>query len=778
MWDAVKVLAVAGALGAAALPLTRVLLVGLPGAGAGIARPLAVLLAGFAVWLPVSLGVVPYTALTAWLGVLAVLLAGAALARRTRRSPGPATAPLTRQLVLGAEITFVVFFALGCLLTAYSPDIVGTEKPMDMMLLQTSMTSEHLPPRDLWLAGEDLNYYYLGSWLVGFVMKVAAVAPDRGYNVGLGLVFGLSASAVFGVAGALAAAVGGPRRALPAAMVATGLTMLAGNAQGLKLVLEHDGPLKTLNWFAASRVTPGGADDFPFFATLLGDLHAHLIAVPFTVLVIALALHAALAGPLTRRYAVARLALSSLAVGALFAMHTWTYPVALALLLAAGAVGLRHHRGGCDVSATPGVRQTSHPLRRARSWAGWAAALVAGSVLLYLPFHLTFDPSPGGVGRVRDPPSPVTFLERVGLTHGALVAIALLAVAVAAGGTTGWRAAAGGPSFGRDRGQPGARAFLWLLLAAGIGCLLVPQVVFVRDAFDGGPNYRFNTVFKFGFQAWPLLGVACGAALVLVLDGAGRRARPVVGVAVAVAAVASAVFPVAGSIARTDGFAGPPRLGGLRWMERAAPGDAAAIRWIRLHVPADAVVLEAAGPEYSYGGRIATFSGRSTVIAWAGHELVWGQPLGSREADVAAVYRSTDPIATRALLRRYAVRFVVVGDYERETYPGPGLARGGGARPARVLLRRHGGLPRGRRRAAGRRDAVGGSDGRRRQRARHGPPSRATRVRPASTSREGPCLCAPGSRTSPPPITLEGLPASRTTTRSHGATRTSRSQRS
>jgi len=666
MWDAAKVLVLAAVLGGAGLPVTRPLLAGVPGAGAGLARPLALLLAGFVVWLAVSVGVVPYTTLTAWAGLVVVLALGLLV---SRREPGRADA-VDRSLVLGAEVVFVAAFVLGCLLTSFAPDVVGTEKPMDMMLLDTSMTSTQLPPRDLWLAGEDLNYYYLGSWLVGFVMKLAGVAPDRGYNLGLGLVFALGASAVFGLAGSLAAVVAGRGRRRPvllAAAAATGFTMLAGNLKGLLLVLEHDGPLRTLNWFGASRVTPGAADDFPFFATLLGDLHAHLIAVPFTLVVVGFALQAATAGPLggsgeRRGVVAARLAVTAVASGALAAMHTWTSPVALALLLSAGAVGTWRTRGW-RVSATLSVVQTAHPLRRqVAATAAWGVAVLAGGLLAFLPFHLTFDPSPGGVGTVHDLGSIGTILERTALTHGVLVGIALLAAAAAA------------ISSRRPRAPSGSTAFLWLLVAAGIGCLVVPNVVYVKDAFDGGPNYRFNTVFKFGFQAWPLLGVASGALVLVLARALPRRGRPLVVIAVAAAALACAAFPVGGSIARSDGFAGPARLGGLRWMERIAPGDLATIRWLRDHVPAGTTVLEATGPEYSYGGRIATFSGRATVVAWAGHELVWGQPLGTREADVAAIYSGADAAAARALLARYGVDYVVIGDYERKTYPGPGLA--------------------------------------------------------------------------------------------------------
>ena len=48
--------------------------------------------------------------------------------------------------------------------------------------------------------------------------------------------------------------------------------------------------------------------------------------------------------------------------------------------------------------------------------------------------------------------------------------------------------------------------FLWLLIAGAAACVLAPELVYVRDEFDGGELYRMNTVFKLGYQAFLLLG--------------------------------------------------------------------------------------------------------------------------------------------------------------------------------------------------------------------------------------------------------------------------------
>jgi len=680
MPDALAVLALVGLLGLAGLPLTRVLLAGVPGGGAGVARPLALLLAGFVVWLPVSAGIGSTSPLAVWLGLAAVGVLGLTVHLRTRRAPR-APDPGGRGLVLGSELAFVVFFVAGCVLTVYAPDIVGTEKPSDMMLLNATMSSDRLPPPDLWLAGQEVNYYYFGSYLTGIVGKALGLAPDRMYNLGIGLNYGLSASAVFGVAGSLAARVR-PRRAVLGGALATGFTVLAANLEGLRVVLDHDGPLRDLVWFDASRVTPGGIDDFPFFATMLGDLHAHLVAIPFGLLGVAFAWQAWLRGPLTGSPGVvaARTLLTGLTVGALYAMHSWNVPAAVGLLVAAGA----------------GWWWRARPDARVPAVLGWLAAVGAAAVVTMLPFLLTFEPGTDGTSGVSDRQDLWHLLGRLGLTQGVLLGIGLLALAVratrAAAAVTAVALVLGlvgsslaGPVllFGlaavalvtAARGRDVPTGFALVLLGAALFSLFLPEVVYVKDAFEGTPFERQNTIFKFGFGAWVLLGTAAGALAAASWSAAGTRRAPRValGVVLAAAAAASLVFVYAGPVARTGDFEGPARLGGLRWLQQSAPGDVAVIRWLRENAPQDAVVLEAAGPDYSTGGRIATFTGRPTVIAWAGHHLVWNQDIGQREAEVATVYSGTDLAAARAVLRRYGVDYVVVGAQERTTYPGPGI---------------------------------------------------------------------------------------------------------
>ncbi|HEY9086987.1 MAG TPA: hypothetical protein VIO36_02375, partial [Anaerolineaceae bacterium] len=84
------------------------------------------------------------------------------------------------------------------------------------------------------------------------------------------------------------------------------------------------------------------------------------------------------------------------------------------------------------------------------------------------------------------------------------------------------------------------------------------------------------------------------------------------------------------------------------------------------------VVVEAIGGSYNASfARVSTLTGQPTILGWPGHESQWrgGDALfRDRAADVDTIYRSTSWLETLALLQKYHVRYVFVGQAERSTY--------------------------------------------------------------------------------------------------------------
>ena len=190
------------------------------------------------------------------------------------------------------------------------------------------------------MSGEELNYYYLGHLAMAIVIKVVGTAPDEGYNLAFALLAALSATAVFTFAGTLWAAARPRLTGVRGGPVLVGVTavvvcIVLGNLAGAREWLDAADPPGDYDWFAPSRVIEGTINEFPWFSFLLGDLHAHVLALPFTVVALAFALQVAIAGPRGDAVlrGVAEALAAGLAVGVLYAVNSWSYPIAAGMLV-------------------------------------------------------------------------------------------------------------------------------------------------------------------------------------------------------------------------------------------------------------------------------------------------------------------------------------------------------------------------------------------------------------------------------------------------------------
>jgi YYY domain-containing protein len=607
-WLAIEVL------GMVSVPLAALVFSRLPDRGWTLTRPLGLLVLGWLVWFPLSLiSALPFTA--AWiLGTFVVFLGGNIALLRVAAIRQALRELVTRRLghVIGSEVLFAGAFAAMAWERAFTPAVVDTEKFMDVAFLSAIWRAPHLPSPDPWLSGEPINYYYFGHFLVALPAKVLGTVPAVAFNLGIALIFALTAVAVFGVAANIVRAAHAPFGAswLPAAagLISVAFVLVLGNLEGArvwwegatKLVAQASGQLSTpwawwlhrdlwpqYDWWSPSRVVnpPNTINEFPAFSFVLADLHAHVLALPFAALAVALAFNLLFAeGPGLHAFGAGRLgllalAVTSLAVGGLDAINGWDLPTYLGLLLLALVIQqwLAHGRRFTSLLVLDLIAA--------------GALLVALCVLLYLPFYRGFSSPSEGVGLVpgagRSPIGEVlavfglqlfvvlsllslrlapwigSLVKReaarfvpenpqqrlasrsdtavgIGTLLGACVVLA--AITLFTRSFTGWtlfwgvlilvcaaalalrlldvRRAAGDGTM-----RPSARAELWVWCLAGTAVALVVacELVFLRDVFGGGDQgqlgaaFRMNTVFKLYYQAWLLLGIACGPMLVWLL---------------------------------------------------------------------------------------------------------------------------------------------------------------------------------------------------------------------------------------------------------------------
>lgn len=735
-------------LGALTFPLAYRLFPALADRGYSLSRALGLLLWGFVFWLSVSLGL-SRNEIGGLLFALAVVIGFSVWAlwnaddqpeavNAGRTAPVDGLSSMVQwlkanlRLVLSVEALFFIAFAAWAFVRASNPETTGTEKPMEIAFINAILRSPTFPPHDPWLSGYGISYYYFGYVLAAMLAMFTATSGGLTFNLMLALIFALSVIGSFGLLYNLLhaywATVESELRALQSllgAFFGPLFLVLLGNVEGFLELLHAYGlgwtndtanfwlwlKIKDLNvaptlpfgwtprfwfWWRASRVVQDYdllgnpveiIDEFPFFSYLLGDLHPHVLAMPFGLLAAALALNLYLGGWLGETnfhwfklpIRKAGLALLAVVLGGLAFLNTWDFPVYLAIVSGAYLLSLVSQRGW-DWELVEDFFKFSVPLALA-------------SLLLYLPFYISFSSQAGGIlpnlifpsrgahlwvmfgtlflplgafllsltvkGR---PNWKLGFSLSLGLTLFFWifsVALGLVAAQTEAGrafissqGLTSTsevfkeatlrRLQFGGglltlvlvigaatayltatPADGESRPVLSNRPLPFVLMFVLLGGLLVLTPEFLYLRDQFGS--RMNTIFKFYYQAWALWSLAAAFGLVVLL----RELRGLkFGLFLALVILTLGVgltYPVLALPSKTDNFkAANPAL---RTLDGAAH--------LELYAPDDAaaihwlaqeplgVVAEAVGGSYTDFARAATYSGQPGVLGWPGHESQW-----------------------------------------------------------------------------------------------------------------------------------------------------------
>ncbi|NJL94322.1 MAG: hypothetical protein HC915_11670 [Anaerolineae bacterium] len=188
--------------GAAAFPILYRLFPGLPSRGYPLARSAGLMLTGFVFWFLAILGFLqntPGSILLAWLLVISLAVF---LWLRPRDPLEPPRPPWLREnvgLVLITELLFVVMLLGWALVRAHEPEIRSTEKPMEIMFVNSIRESASFPPNDGWLAGYSISYYYFGYVITAGLADLSGVNTGIAFGLVGPLLFALSGIGMLGV---------------------------------------------------------------------------------------------------------------------------------------------------------------------------------------------------------------------------------------------------------------------------------------------------------------------------------------------------------------------------------------------------------------------------------------------------------------------------------------------------------------------------------------------------------------------------------------------------
>ena len=721
MFNAVWWLLTVEVIGLAAFPLAFFLFPALKDRGYTASKTLGILLLGYASWLLSQLHILPSVGASIW-GLLFVMGGLSAWYAWVHRVDMLEFIRRERLTLAVGEVVFLAVFVGWVIYRAYDPSINHTEQPMDFAFLNASIRADIGTPEDPWLRGEGVSYYYFGYWMMGVITQLSAIPSNYSYNLALVLVPALGAMGLFGlIYSVVLSETNRIRMALAGGLASAFLLVIAANLEGLFEFMRANAmgsasfwewagieglrggdlvassswmPSEFWWWFRATRVIntfDGGQgidytiQEFPFFSFMLGDLHPHVMSIPFVILFLcfcwnflrtpnplwSLSLRPAstdtsstsdgdsTAGPAAAYHYASAVAMG-LALGGLAFTNMWDFPTFAALFLGVVALKTYSAHGGGVWTLVKGV-------------APIGAAVISTAVALFLPYYLAFEPGVLGI-------APVTGATSRPLHMLIVWAVFLVAVIPFVIGTFSqtivrddWRRLTvfgllagflpflswaylllqnGGSLAGlsgrflhilpfallitmavysalweaRWRRLSG-RSFALALAALGLLLIMGPELLFVDDSF-GPPSERMNTIFKLYYQAWILLAAASGFAiyywrsLIHGLSGWKRLSTYSLGILFLILLASSLYYPAAAPASKAGPFNREPTLDGLDFVALHLPAEYEAIQFVKQNVPKDSAILEAVGEWFDFG-LISRSTGVPTVINWPGHELQW-----------------------------------------------------------------------------------------------------------------------------------------------------------
>ena len=772
MLDALRWLITVELIGLAAFPLAFYLLPRLADRGFTLSKPLGILLVSYLFWV-LGLAHIPTVQPIAIALVLLMAALSVYIAYRNFDDLRDFIAREWRTIVI-AEAIFLVFFIGWTLFRSYDPFINHTEQPMDLALLSASINSQVGHPEDPWLRGEPISYYYFGYWMMGALSQISAIQSHISYNLALALIPAMSAMGIFGIVFNMVrmdiARMDKTRRnlAIIAGIAAALFLVVVSNLEGVLEFMRLNGmgsqgfydwirindlpgPIVTPPqswtppdfwwWFHASRVinTFDGVhfidntiQEFPFFSFLLGDMHPHVMSIPFIALFVGIALNFyRLTSDFWRNYRsvypYAIVLTAALVLGGIGFNNLWDMPTFAALLI--GILALKAYREGSDI-----------PQSIALAFFPVGLAILALAVLMYSPYLLDINAGVNGIGVVithtravhmfivwglfltavtpfllatfwqttvqRDwaaqtltagalafapwllwtlayLPSDGSIEEVIGRFIGILPLTALVAIGVY------------NALYLARRENEGGRLFATILAVLGLGLIIGSEFLFIRDFF----NNRGNTVFKLYYQAWVLLATASAFAMYYWLSTIRNRKgwhaafSYVWAAAFVLLLIGSLYYPLAAAKTKPDTPYAGPTLDGLSFVRQNRPAEYDAIAWLKQNAPPDAAIVEAVG-EWSDWGLVSRSTGLPTIVNWLGHQKQWrggweifdadkpdvsralrDKYFDDRTAEVERIYTTLDPAEAQVILYKYDIDYVYIGQRERDKYGIEGIPK-------------------------------------------------------------------------------------------------------
>lgn len=703
------------AIGLSLFPLTRRIFHRFIDHGYIFSKVVGIVLLGWITWFLGVAKILPFYRESIFIILLGLGAANILLYFQTEKKGKPSPLPLAWYVI--EEVIFLATLAFWSYVKAHEPYIHGLEKFMDFGFVESTLKSTFFPPLDMWLAkspdfvnGQYINYYYFGHFITALLTKLSGIASNVTYNLMIASLFAFTFSLSFSIGinlvyFYLSARLEDLKKLNFRAILIGGflsafIVSLGGNLHTIYAFTAgypNDTPAPFWNltfglhpetyWYPnATRFIPYTIHEFPIYSFVVSDLHGHVSDIPFVLLMLALLLNLLLK---IREQDVPKHTSNSVSwVSSFFSEFRHRTSVSLPYLFFLSLIAaIMYMTNALDgliyLSLTILVffyinRKTSSTLFQAITRTLTAALFSLFFFLICsLPFSLFFKPFGTGLGVLCAPKfllgkhfGPLLFEEgkcqksplwQLGILWGFfyyMVTSFLIFFVL--------------PKIRKVKNIRFSTPDIFVVLLGALSTLLLifPEFFYVKDIYP--MHYRANTMFKLGYQAFIMLGLASAYIFIKVQKEIRGIGKIFFSSGFLVVFFLIAIYPFFAINSYFGGLKTYNGLDGFTWMKKEYPGDYDAIVWLRNNVSAQDVIVEANGDSYTDYARVSSFTGMPTIIGWPVHEWLWRgsyDEAGKRIPEVQSLYEGKDVSKTKEILQKYNVKYVFLGQLEKQKYP-------------------------------------------------------------------------------------------------------------
>ena len=184
----------------------------------------------------------------------------------------------------------LVTFILLTIMRGFNPELISTEKPMDLSFITSFVRQSYIPFENPWLAGFLLNYYYMGQFFGAIIVYFTKISPWVGYNLLINLIAVFAFQVVYEFFQIFI-----KKKNVLRNLFFSALVIFGGNLSYIfyifvpwlqKLTKGVVTGKSSFYYPDATRIIPHTINEFPSYSILLGDLHGHYIVLPFIIAII------------------------------------------------------------------------------------------------------------------------------------------------------------------------------------------------------------------------------------------------------------------------------------------------------------------------------------------------------------------------------------------------------------------------------------------------------------------------------------------------------------